>query len=129
MREGGALLPLGGSPQTGSYKGFGLAIAVGILCGVLSGSMSSTQMAGNHFFGALRIDGFMPADDFRRAVDEMVRAYRALPKAEGVDRIYLPGEVEQQIEKQRRSGGIPLHVAIVSSLKDLARELDIEYDL
>jgi len=128
-KEGGALLPLGGTPQTGSYKGFGLAVAVDILCRILSGSTASTQMAGNHFFGALRIDGFMPADEFKRRMDEMVREYRALPKAAGVDRIYLSGEVEQEIEKQRRRDGIPLHPTIVASLKDLAKELGIEYDL
>ena len=128
-QEGSALLPLGGTPQTGIYKGFGLAVAVDILCRILSGSMAGTQMAGSHFFGALRIDGFMPADEFKRAMDEMVKEYRALPKAEGVDRIYLSGEVEQEIEKQRRRDGIPLHPVIVSSLKDLAKELDIEYDL
>ena len=128
-QERGALLPLGGTPQTGSYKGFGLAVAVDILCRVLSGSIAGTQMAGNHFFGALRIDGFMPAGEFKKAMDEMVKEYRALPKAPGVDRIYLSGEVEQEIEKQRRRDGIPLHPVVVSSLKDLAKELDVEYDL
>jgi L-2-hydroxycarboxylate dehydrogenase (NAD+) len=127
--EGSALLPLGGVPQTGSYKGFGLAVAVDILCGVLSGSMAGAQIAGNHFFGALRINGFMPTDDFKKAMDETTRAYRALPRAPGVDRIYLPGEIESEIEKRRRIEGIPLHPTVVASLQDMARELGIEYDL
>lgn len=135
--EKGALLPLGGTPQMGSYKGFGLAVAVDILCSILSGSVASPQMLsepksigrGNHFFGALRIDGFMPADEFRRAMDDMVKVYRDLPKAEGVDRIYLAGETEQEAEKQRRSNGIPLDTGVVTSLQELAKELDIEYDL
>jgi L-2-hydroxycarboxylate dehydrogenase (NAD+) len=127
--EGAALLPLGGTPQTGSYKGFGLAIAVDILCGVLSGQMASAPMGGSHFFGALRIDGFMPAGDFKKALDEQMREYKALPKAPGVERIYLPGEVEQEIENQRRRNGIPLHLSIVNSLKELAKDLDIEYTL
>ncbi len=128
-QEGSALLPLGGTPQTGAYKGFGLAIAVDILCRILSGSLATTQMAGSHFFGALRIDGFMPADEFKKRMDEMIREYRALPRAAGVDRIYLPGEVEYEIEKQRRRDGIPLHPTIITSLRDLAKELGIEYDL
>ena len=135
--EKGALLPLGGTPQMGSYKGFGLAVAVDILCSILSGSVASPQMLselkslgrGNHFFGALRIDSFMPADEFRRAMDGMVRVYRDLPKAAGVDRIYLAGEIEQEIEKQRRINGIPLDPTIVASLQELAKELGIEYDL
>lgn len=128
-QERGALLPLGGSPQTGSYKGFGLAVAVDILCRVLSGSMASTQMAGNHFFGALRIDGFIPASEFKKAMDDMINEYRALPKAPGVDRIYVSGEIEREIEEKRRRDGIPLHPMIVSSLKDLAKELEVKYDL
>ena len=135
--EKGALLPLGGTPQMGSYKGFGLAVAVDILCSILSGSVASPQMLselkslgrGNHFFGALRIDSFMPADEFRRAMDGMVRVYRDLPKAAGVDRIYLAGEIEQEVEKQRRINGIPLDPTIVASLQELAKELGIEYDL
>jgi L-2-hydroxycarboxylate dehydrogenase (NAD+) len=129
-KEGNALLPLGGTPQTGSYKGFGLAVAVDILCRVLSGSMAGgSQMAGNHFFGALRINGFMPADEFKKAMDEMVKEYHALPKSAGVEKIYLSGEVEYEIEKKRRKDGIPLHPGIIKSLKDLAKELDVEYDL
>jgi L-2-hydroxycarboxylate dehydrogenase (NAD+) len=127
--EEGALLPLGGTPQTGAYKGFGLAVVVDILCRILSGSTPDTQMAGSHFFGALRIDGFMPPAAFKKAMDGMVREYRALPKAPGMDRIYVSGEVERDIEKKRRKDGIPLHPAIISSLQDLAKELDVEYDL
>jgi LDH2 family malate/lactate/ureidoglycolate dehydrogenase len=127
--EEGALLPLGGTPQTGSFKGFGLAVAVDILCRILSGALPDTQMAGCHFFGALKIDGFMPADKFKKAVDGMIQEYRALPKAPGVDRIYLSGEIEQDIERKRKRDGIPLHNAIINSLKELAEELGVEYNL
>jgi len=81
-----------------------------------------------HFFGALRIDGFMPADEFKERMDAMIKAHHELPKAPGVDRIYLAGEVEQEIERQRRQG-IPLHPSVVTSLQELAKELDIEYNL
>jgi LDH2 family malate/lactate/ureidoglycolate dehydrogenase len=128
-QEGGALLPMGGTPQTGSYKGFGLAVAVDILCRILSGALPDQQYGGSHFFGALRIDGFMPVDQFKKAMDGMIQGYRALPKAPGIERIYISGEVEQEIEKKRRAEGIPLHPAIIKSLEDIAGELDVEYDL
>jgi len=86
-------------------------------------------MAGEHFFGALRIDGFQPAVEFKKRMDELVRAHRALPKAPGVERLYTPGEIEQEIEKRRKSEGIPLHPSVVASLKQLAQELSIEYNL
>jgi LDH2 family malate/lactate/ureidoglycolate dehydrogenase len=82
----------------------------------------------NHFFGALRIDGFMPADEFKKGMDAMIKAHHELPKAPGVDRIYLAGEVEKETERQRRQG-IPLHPSVVASLQELAKELNIEYNL
>lgn len=129
----GGILPLGGTPRLGSYKGFGLTVAVDILCSTLSGGLSVPEKESgpgtmNHFFGALRIDGFMPADEFKEGMDAMIKAHHELPKAPGVDRIYLAGEVEQEIERQRRQG-IPLHPSVVASLQELAKELDIEYNL
>lgn len=125
----GALLPLGGTPQTGVYKGFGLALLVDILTGVLSGAPADTLMAGNHFFGALKIDGFMPADSFKKLLDARIQEYKSLPRMPGVERIFLPGEVEQEIEDKRRSGGIPLHPAVIASLKKVAEDTGIKYDL
>jgi len=134
--EEGALLPLGGLPETGAFKGFGLSVMVDILCSILAGSVSiselltqpNTALRANHFFGALKIDGFMPADDFARAMAGMVKVYHDLPKAPGVERIYLAGEVEHEIEKQRRHG-IPLDPQVIASLQELAAELGVEYDL
>jgi LDH2 family malate/lactate/ureidoglycolate dehydrogenase len=134
--EEGALLPLGGLPETGAFKGFGLSVMVDILCSILAGSVSiselltqpNTALRANHFFGALKIDGFMPADDFARAMAGMVKVYHDLPKAPGVERIYLAGEVEHEIENQRRHG-IPLDPQVIASLQELAVELGVEYDL
>jgi len=129
----GGILPLGGTPRLGSYKGFGLTVVVDILCSTLSGGLSvlekeSGSSTMGHFFGALRIDGFMPADEFKERMDAMIKAHHELPKAPGVDRIYLAGEVEQETERQRRQG-IPLHPSVLASLQEAAKELNIEYDL
>jgi len=132
----GGILPLGGIPQLGSYKGFGLTVMVDILCSILSGGLCTPERESgpssvgkaNHFFGALRIDGFMPADEFKERMDAMIKAHHQLPKASGVDRIYLAGEVEQETKTKRRQG-IPLHPTVLASLQEVAKELNIEYDL
>ena len=131
----GGILPLGGIPRLGSYKGFALTVVVDILCSTLSGELSVPERKdeaytgkANHFFGALRIDGFMPADEFKERMDAMIKAHHELPKAPGVDRIYLAGEVEQETERQRRQG-IPLHPSVLASLQEVAKELGIEYNL
>jgi L-2-hydroxycarboxylate dehydrogenase (NAD+) len=134
--EEGALLPLGGMPATGGFKGFGLAVLVDILCSILSGSVSisdllsqpNTALRANHFFGAIKVEGFMPVEEFKKGMDGMFKVYHNLPKADGVDRIYLAGEVESEIEKQRRQG-IPLDPPVITSLQELAKESGIEYDL
>jgi L-2-hydroxycarboxylate dehydrogenase (NAD+) len=135
--EEGALPPLGGLlPENGAFKGFGLSVMVDILCSILAGSVSiselltqpNTALRANHFFGALKIDGFLPADDFARAIAGMVKVYHDLPKAPGVERITIAGEVEHEIEMQRRQG-IPLDQQVITSLQELATELGVEYDL
>lgn len=138
VRGEGGLLPLGGTPTLGSYKGFGLGVFVDILCGVLSGSSASILWkitpetrgnAGNHFFGALRIDSFLPVENFKKSMDEMIEAFEALPTLPGVKKIYVAGGYEAEIEKDRKANGIPLNSKVIEELQELAKELGIEYDL
>jgi len=128
------MLPLGGTPALGAYKGFGLTTVVDILCSTLSGGLTSPEVPEGersqptHFFGAWKIDGFMPVDEFKTRMDSMTAAYHALATLPGVDMITLPGEMEAKIQKER-SAGIPLHPSVAESLVQLAKDLDIEYDL
>jgi L-2-hydroxycarboxylate dehydrogenase (NAD+) len=130
----GGILPLGGSPQTGSFKGFALTVLVDILCSTLSGWPTVPELnqpyAGqaSHFFGAISIGGFQPVEEFKERMDAAIKAHHNLPKASGTDRIYLSGEIEQEIEERRRKG-IPLHPEVIASLQGVARDLGISYDL
>ena len=135
-KANGGILPLGGTPLLGAYKGFGLGVMVDILCSTLSGSPSTPERdsgpgsvgKSTHFFGALRINSFMPVDEFKTRMDAMIKTHHDLPKAPGVERITLAGEIERETEKLRRQG-IPLHPTVVASLQALAKELNIKYDL
>ena len=137
-RGAGGLLPLGGAPRTGGFKGFGLGLLVDILCGVLSGAKASILReeapeargnAGDHFFGALRIDSFLPVADFKEAMDAMIDALEALPTVPGVDKVSIPGIYEAGIVEDRQTNGVPLDPQVVGDLKLLAEELGMEYDL
>jgi L-2-hydroxycarboxylate dehydrogenase (NAD+) len=133
----GGILPLGGTPFTGVYKGFGLTFIVDVLCSVLSGDITVPEvvLAGgykglaNHFFGALNVAAFMPVADFRARMDTVIQVHHNLPKRPGISRITLAGEPEADTEKERRKNGIPLHPAVVKSLQDIATELGVEYNL
>ncbi len=129
----GGLLPLGGSPELGAWKGFGLGVLVEILCGVLSGASASilrnVPIASDHFFAALRISSFLPVETFKESMDRMIDSLKALPRLPGVDRITLAGELEAEIAGDRRARGIPLHPKTLREIQDLSKELGVECDL
>jgi L-2-hydroxycarboxylate dehydrogenase (NAD+) len=138
FKGGGGLTPLGGSPENGAYKGFGLGVAVEILCSILSGAVSSLHMEidprapGNkcdHFFGAFRINGFLPVDIFKSKMDEMISAYHSLPKAEEVDSIFVAGEIEGTKAQEYLKEGIPIPEPLLKSLEELAAELEVPFTL
>ena len=96
------LLPLGGTPEQGSHKGYGLGVVVDVLCGVLSGAgVAVGQGLGGqvgHFFAALRIDAVRPIEAFKAAMDEYLRALRETPPATGHDRVFYAGLMEHETE-------------------------------
>jgi L-2-hydroxycarboxylate dehydrogenase (NAD+) len=129
--DGGALLPLGGLPETGSYKGYGLSVMIDILCGVLSG-LGFSAILGNgraaatgHFVGALNVASFRPLGDFTVMMDEMIRTLHATPAAEGAERVLVHGDKEFEALADRTTNGIPLHPDVVASLQKLAEETGV----
>jgi L-2-hydroxycarboxylate dehydrogenase (NAD+) len=126
------LLPLGGTRDGGSHKGYGLAVLVEILCGVLTGNMtalSSNQVPRGHFFGAIRIDSFRPAGDFKSDMDRLLRELKSTPAVTGQERVYVAGEIEFETEKERSVHGVPLHGSVLKQLRDLSAQLGVRYDL
>jgi L-2-hydroxycarboxylate dehydrogenase (NAD+) len=129
------LLPLGVSPERGSYKGYGLSLAIDILSGVLSGGNFGRHLSGSenthevvagigHFVIAIRLRAFSPWIRFRNHIKDMMRELTATP-AEGAPRVYYPGEAELAIEQERRATGIPVEEDVAERLEGLARRLDI----
>lgn len=130
----GAMLPLGGAPVTGAFKGFGLAMMVDILSGVLSGFGTSAEIDSGrtaaHCFGALRIDAFLPLPQYLELIEQMIQAVKSTPTLEGVDEIRIPGELEHALAEQRRAAGaVPLHPAVLEGFRAAAEELGVPFDL
>lgn len=124
------LLPLGGIYEQGSHKGYGLSALVDVLSGVLSGAgvrfdlEMGTAMA--HFFGAIRIDAFRPAEEFKSMMDGYLRMLRETRPVEGQERVYYAGLIEHETKQERSREGIPLHEQVVIYLRELANELGVE---
>jgi L-2-hydroxycarboxylate dehydrogenase (NAD+) len=141
---GGALLPLGSDRERGGHKGYGLAIMVDMLSAVLSGANWGpfappfalrqeipTRSVGKgigHFFGAMRIDGFLEADEFKRQVDDYIRVFRATKPAPGTNGPLIPGDPEREAERERRTKGVPLLMPVVEDLREISRKSGIPFD-
>ena len=126
------LLPLGGSREGGSHKGYGLAIVVEILCGVLTGTLTALnadQDPRGHFFGAIRLDTFRAVDDFKRDMDRLLRELKTTPRIEGQDRVYAAGEIEFETAAERREHGIPLLPSVLKGLREVGDIVGVTYDL
>jgi L-2-hydroxycarboxylate dehydrogenase (NAD+) len=126
----GYLLPIG------DYKGYGLSLIIGILAGALNRAalgrqvidfVKETGKATNtgQAIAALSIDAFMPAGEFKPAVDGLIRDIRHSQRLPGVERIWLPGEQSHAKRLDRQQHGIPVSKALRDSLDTLARELAI----
>ncbi len=126
------LLPLGGSREGGSHKGYGLAIVVEILCGVLSGTLTALntdQDPRGHFFAAIRLDRFRPVNEFKRDMDRLIRGLKSTPLIEGESRVYVAGEIEFETAAERSERGIPLLPSVLKGLRDVGAQLGVAYDL
>jgi LDH2 family malate/lactate/ureidoglycolate dehydrogenase len=126
------VVPLGSTPGASSYKGYGLAVWVDIMCGVLSGNGFGQRLPDGkvgHFFGAIKIDAFIPVDDFRTMMDQLLGDLNATPTMPGADRVLYAGQRERETEADRRANGIPIHPALAAELREKAAELGVDYDL
>jgi L-2-hydroxycarboxylate dehydrogenase (NAD+) len=141
--EGGALLPLGGDREHGSHKGFILGSIVDILSAVLSGANFGPWVppfvsfldpdpnpvgAGiGHFFGALRIDAFRPASEFKTHMDIWIKRFRNAVTINETNKVIIPGDPERQMDQLRRKEGIPLLDTVVKDLQSLSEQYQVKF--
>jgi LDH2 family malate/lactate/ureidoglycolate dehydrogenase len=93
----------------------------------LTGSNKSIrQNTQNIIMAAIDISAFTDLEIFTRQVDELIEAIKNLPKAEGVDEIYIPGEIEENIAIERMRDGIPLPPGTVEKLRNAGKLYDVK---
>ncbi|KPL16248.1 MAG: hypothetical protein AMJ93_15945, partial [Anaerolineae bacterium SM23_84] len=129
--DGGSLLPMGG------YKGYGLALVMGVLAGLMTGSAYSRGVGSLHheltrgmnlglLMGVLNVESFMPLPTFRQLVDTYVQQVRSSTPAPGFERVYLPGELELESRARRSAEGIPIPQKVWEALVTTGQELGIQ---
>jgi L-2-hydroxycarboxylate dehydrogenase (NAD+) len=126
----GFLMPIGG------YKGYGLAMVVGLLAGTLNGAAMGTEVIDfnkdqatvtNTGQAILVIDpdAFGEVDAFKARVDKLIRELRASERMPGVDRIWMPGEQSHAKRLANERDGLALPPALRTQLDEFAREIGI----
>ncbi len=143
LKEGGALIPLGSDRDHGSHKGFCLGAWVDIFSAVLSGANYGPWVPPfvsflappadpvgkgiGHFFGAMRVDGFRPASEFKEHMDKWITRFRSAKTVTGQPAVIIPGDPEREAHAQRLNEGIPLHGTVVEDLKKLGEKFKLAF--
>jgi LDH2 family malate/lactate/ureidoglycolate dehydrogenase len=122
---GGLLLPVGG------HKGFGLALLVEVLAGVLTGAnfgrdAGVTDGKEGHFFLALDPEQFMSAAEFRSRIDDLLAHIKASERVEGVEEVFVPGERGQRrAAALRRADEVPIDPLGWQTLEQVCASIDV----
>lgn len=141
VKQGGALRPLGGDHLHGSHKGYILGAMVDIFSAVLSGAnygpwappfvsfldpvKDPVGEGLGHFFGAMRIDAFRPAETFKTHMDQWISRFRNAERVNETQEVVIPGDPERKMEEKRKKEGIPLLPVVENDLRDLAQEFEL----
>lgn len=115
----GTLAPLGG------HKGYALALAIEILCGVLAGIWPPTPSA--NLVGAIRIEAFLPLDAYYESLSGLAEEIKSGPTRPGFDVVRLPGEGSAEHGERSEAHGLRVSHEIWSELKGIAEDLGVEH--
>jgi len=143
LAKGGSMVTLGGDYEHGSHKGFCLASIVDIFSAVFSGANfgpfvppsvaylpvldKKVGKGTGHFFGAMRIDAFQPADHFKAIMDEWIETFRNAKSAPGKPNVVIPGDPEREKEEYYKKNGITIIPTIAKDVKEIADYFGVEF--
>ena len=128
----GSVLPFAGP------KGYAISLLIDILSGILSGGPygpninnlyenSKDPQCVGHFFGVINIEKFIPVENFKSMVDKMIREIKDSPKGKNTKEIFLPGEIEYNIQQKRLNEGIPITMPVLEDLKELGKAYSVPF--
>ena len=120
--------PLGNTHEGGGHKGYGLAVMVDILCGVLSGGGFSAQLqSGENMTWTMAVDigRFRPVDEFKAMMDEMIHTLHTTPTAPDGERVLVAGDPEFDTAAIRQEKGIPFQRGQYDAIVAAAQRLGV----
>jgi LDH2 family malate/lactate/ureidoglycolate dehydrogenase len=134
-----SILPLGSTPELGSFKGYGLGLGVDIMSAVLGGGYygnlklrqgkrDEKKNTATHFMAALDPGRFRPLEEFLAAMDEMIQNIHQTPPTPGAQRVPVVGEREMENHREAQKRGVPLEPRVVEELRVLGQEVGVAAD-
>jgi uncharacterized oxidoreductase len=121
-----AMLPLGG-PM--GYKGYGLAMMIDAIAGGLSWAGCSTDKptrGGSGYLAlAIKVESFIDVAEYKREVQRLIDWVKSSPVMPGHKKIYLPGEIEQEIKAKREAEGIYVEDEVWADLVAVAKDVKV----
>ena len=129
--EGFMHLPLGGTREIGSHKGYGLAMMIEVLCSALSGAAAGPDRRARQSqqLIAYDIDAFTDLAVFKSDMDTYLSKLRNVTPAPGHERVMYPGLNAHEIELERRKNGIPYHPEVLEWFATICGEKGIASSL
>ena len=107
-----------------------MAIMLDVLASVLSGGRfggmlgdEGDKRSSSQFFLTLAVDRFLALDQFRQRMDKVIDQIHQSPKAPGVTRIYVAGEIEHELQSRRLREGLPLEESVLEALEAAEKDL------
>jgi LDH2 family malate/lactate/ureidoglycolate dehydrogenase len=145
LTEGGAILPLGSDREHGSHKGYCMGAIVDIFSAVLSGAgfgpfvppsvaylpviKDAPGHGTGHFFGAMRIDAFRSAEEFKITMDQWIQTFRRAKPVEGYEKVLIPGDIERDLEEKYIAEGIPVLNTILEKVNEMGKEFGVSLEI
>ncbi|ADL08628.1 Ldh family oxidoreductase [Thermosediminibacter oceani] len=129
----GTLYPLGG------YKGFGLAMLIDIIAGLLTGSSWGPDVGSLHnaldrgqdlgiVFIAINISELMPINEYNEKITRYIEKMKSVPKSDDNNEIMFPGEPELRRIEERLKNGVPINDQTYEEVIKIAKEYDIDFE-
>jgi len=120
---GGALRPFG------TYKGYGINVAIDLICGGLTSSGTGLRAKGQGVLViAIDIRAFVSIEEFKEEVDQFIAEIKTSPLLPGFQEILLPGEREYRMMEIRKKEGIPVHEKVWQEILETCKKLQIDIE-
>lgn len=123
----------------GDYKGSGLSIVTGMISSMLSGAAIGPTLKDvyddfeplniGHSFCAIRVDFLTDINDFKRNMDIQIEFIKNSKKAQDVDEVFLPGEMEANNYRRQMAQGIELPAEVINALVKASQRFNIDIPL